>query len=71
MEKQGYREALAHLLEMFPDRATISVKEAALVLNSNINTVYNAINKKRDPLPSKKLCGKTVIPITAFARWMC
>lgn len=71
MEKQDYRINLERLVEMFPDRAAISVKEAATVLNSNINTVYSAIKRRRDPLPSKKLCGKTVIPIAGFARWMC
>lgn len=71
MEKQGYRENLELLLVLFPSRATITVKEAAEVMNSNVNTVYTAIKRRRDPLPSKKLCGKTVIPIAGLARWMC
>ena len=71
MEKQDYRVNRDLLVDMFPGRATISVKEAAEVLDSNINTVYAATKRRKDPLPSKKLCGKTVIPIAGFARWMC
>jgi predicted HTH domain antitoxin len=71
VEKKDYRVNLELLVGLFPERAAISVKEAAEVLDSNINTVYAAIKRRKDPLPSKKLCGKTVIPIAGFARWMC
>lgn len=70
MEKKGYRAQLEMLLEMFPGRMTITVKEAAEVMDSNIGTVYNAMKLVKNPLPHKKLCGKIVIPIAAFANWL-
>lgn len=71
MEKQGYRDTLVMLQDMFPGKAAITVKDAAAVLGSNIGTVYEAIKRRRSPLPSKKLAGKIVIPIPAFASWLC
>lgn len=72
MEKRGYREVLDHLTELFPGKATITVKEAALVMDAEIHTVYNAINRLNNPLPAVKLSErKTVIPISRFARWLC
>lgn len=71
MEKAGYRDTLLMLREMFPGKAALSVKEAATVLNANICTVYEAVKRKYNPLPSKKLSGKIVIPIPAFASWLC
>ena len=70
MEKPGYREALLMLRDLFPGKAVISVKEAATVLNANVCTVYEAVKRKYNPLPSKKLSGKTVIPIPALASWL-
>ena len=71
MEKQGFRENYEMLCERFPEKITITVQEAARAMDCNINTVYNAIKRRKDPLPAKKLCGKTVIPIAGFARWLC
>lgn len=71
MEKTGYRDALEMLKDMFPGKAAITVKDAATVLGANTCTVYDAIKRKRNPLPSKKLVGKIVIPIPAFASWLC
>ena len=71
MEKEGYRDALAFLIERFPDKGFLTVNEAAEFLGAHLTTVYDAIRRKRNPLPSKKLCGKIVIPIHALARWMC
>ena len=70
MEKPGYREALLMLRDLFPGKAVISVKEAATVLNANVCNVYEAVKRKYNPLPSKKLSGKTVIPIPALASWL-
>ena len=71
MEKAGYRDALAFLMDKFPDRAGISVKEAAEVMGVNITTVYDSMRTQRkEPLPHKKIGGKLVIPIPALARWM-
>lgn len=71
MEKEGYWEALGMLREMYPGRMTISIKEAAAATGSSIGTVYGATKRVKKPLPSKKLGGKVVIPITQLARWMC
>jgi hypothetical protein len=70
LEKEGYRENLEFLSSMFPGRATLTVKEAAGIMSCTINTVYAAVKRRRFPLPSQKLGGKTVIPIPSFARWM-
>lgn len=71
MEKKGYRDALDMLREMFPGRVAITVKDAATVLGANTCTVYEAIKRKYNPLPSKKAAGKIVIPIPALASWLC
>ena len=71
MEKEGYRDALAFLIERFPDKGFLTVNEAADFLGAHLTTVYDAVKRKKNPLPAKKLCGKIVIPIPALARWMC
>lgn len=71
MEKEGYRDALAFLIERFPDKGFLTVNEAADFLGAHLTTVYDAIRRKKNPLPAKKVCGKIVIPIPALARWMC
>jgi excisionase family DNA binding protein len=71
MEKEGYRDALAFLIDRFPDKGFLTVNEAAEFLGAHLTTVYDAIRRKKNPLPAKKLCGKIVIPIPALARWMC
>ena len=71
MEKEGYRETLAFITGMYPDRLTLTVKEVAAVMGATIGTVYEAAKRVRNPLPTKKLNGKIVIPIPALARWMC
>lgn len=71
MEKEGYRESLNMLMEMYPGRVALSVKEVAQITDSNVSTIYDATKRVKKPLPSKKLGGKVVIPITALARWMC
>lgn len=71
MEKTGYRDALEMLRDMFPGKATLTVKEAATAMGANICTVYEAVKRKYNPLPSRKLGGKIVIPIPAFASWLC
>lgn len=71
MEKSGYREMLELLTTTFPGKITITPKEAAAIMDANIKTVYSAINRVKDPLPAKSLAGKIIIPITAFAQWLC
>lgn len=70
MEKPGYRENYELLKELFPGKLAITVQEAARVMNSDIKTIYAAVRLVRNPLPAQKLCGKLVIPIPGFARWL-
>lgn len=72
MEKKGYTETLAWLEKMYPNRATISVKEAAKAMDASDRTVYDAVKRRYNPLPSQKLTRKKiVIPLPAFAKWLC
>lgn len=71
MEKKGYREALELLVDKFPDRTAISVKEAAVTLGRSEDSVRDAMKRRNDPLPFKKLGGSIIIPISQLARWMC
>ena len=49
MEKDGYRENLELLKEMFPGKGALSVKEVAAFLGAGENTVYSAINRRHNP----------------------
>ena len=72
MEKKGYTETLEWLQKLYPDRATISVKEAAKAMDASDRTVYDAVKRRYNPLPSQKLTRKKiVIPLPAFAKWLC
>ena len=71
MEKKGYREQLEMLKEQFPDRQTITPQEVAEVLGVNVKTVYSAMKRVRDPLPSIKITkNRSVVPIARLASWM-
>ncbi len=71
MEKKDYRATLELLTEMFPGKMTITPKEAAAVMGADVDTVYAALKKQYNPLPSRKLTKKKiVIPLTGFARWL-
>lgn len=71
MEKEGYRENLAMLTGLFPGKVTITPKEAAGVMSASDDVVYDAIKRKRNPLPAQRLSTKKiVIPIAGFARWL-
>lgn len=70
MEKEGYRENLEFLVKLYPERAALGVKEAAAALGISAKTVYEQINLAKNPLPSKKIGGKIVIPIVKLAAWM-
>lgn len=72
MEKQGYRENIALIAEAFPGQIAISVDEAAKVMGVNRNTVYEAVKRKVNPIPSQKVNRKRiVIPVAGLARWLC
>ena len=71
MEKQDYRINYELLLKKFPNRVSISTKEAAEVMGCSDRTVRSAITRVHNPLPAQKL-GKNlwVIAIPGFARWL-
>lgn len=72
MEKPGYRENYAFLMERFPDRVGLSPKEVAEALGADVETVRAALKKKYNPLPHAKLSErKIIIPIAGLARWLC
>lgn len=70
MEKVGYREQLELLTNMFPGKAAITVSETAVILGTRPGTVYQAIRRVKDPLPSRKILGKVLVPLTGLARWL-
>lgn len=72
MEKEGYREQLALLREIYPDRVTLTPPEVAKCLGWNIKTVRAALSRRVNPIPSQKQsAARVVVPITQFARWLC
>ena len=71
MEKANYRDTIAHLNGLFPDRATITPQEAAQAMDCDIKTVRSAMKRVKNPLPSVSVTSKKrVIPIPAFAKWL-
>ena len=71
MEKKGYRDTLDILCSRFPGKMALSVNEVASVLGASTSTVYDAVKRRYNPLPSKRLSGKIVVPIPALASWLC
>ena len=70
-EKAGFRENLERLAEIYPDKITLSVPEAARVLGVDKRTVVALIQKKTLPATNISSGGKNkryIIPITAIAR---
>lgn len=73
-EKEGFREALARLDELFPGREAIKVKEACILLGANRQTLLS-----NPTFPVKNLTEKSkgnrrptyIIPKVPLARWMC
>lgn len=71
MEKEGYRENLAFLMQMHPGKTVLTVKEAAETLGSSTAAVYDTLHRRKNPLPFQRLAGnKILIPITGLARWL-
>ncbi|MBP3494926.1 MAG: hypothetical protein J6K52_01845 [Clostridia bacterium] len=70
MEKPDYRINLERLLELFPGKAAINVKDVANVLGCDERRVRSSISRKRNPLPAVRLGGQYSISIPSFARWL-
>ena len=72
MEPKGYRENLEVIQEQFPDRISINPDECARVMGVDRKTIYAAIRKKTNPLPTIRLGSRGYqIPVSRLARWMC
>lgn len=68
-EKEGFREQLERLCELFPERETISMPEACKVVGLCRDTL---LQDKTFPAkkPGDRRNGKIVVPLVALARWM-
>lgn len=65
-EKEGYRDMYTAICSHFPGREACTVDEAAKLLG-----VYRQTLVEEPTFPKKKVCGKWIIPLSEFARWMC
>jgi excisionase family DNA binding protein len=69
-EKDGYREQLARIAEVYPNRVALNVQEAAQILGVDRRTVVKLIQSKK--LVATNISSGTnkryIIPVTALAR---
>ena len=71
-DKQGYREQIERLAEIYPNKITLTINEAATALGVDRRTMTLLIEKKRIPATNVSTGGKNkhyIIPITAIARF--
>ena len=71
-EKDGYRDQLAHLNELYPNRVTLSVSETAKALGIDRRTVVRLIDEKKLVAMNIGERGKNkryIIPLTAVAKF--
>lgn len=64
-EKPDFREQLDRLLQRFPGREMIEVKEAAAVIGCDFRTLVRDKN-----FPTRQLGTRYVVPLVSMARWM-
>lgn len=64
-EKPDFREQLDRLMQRFPDREMIEVKEAAALIGCDPRTLIHD-----ESFPTRQLCSKHVVPLVGMARWM-
>jgi hypothetical protein len=74
MEKPNYREQLALIRDIFPQKISLTVDEVALVLGKDRKTITALIERRTNPLPAQDVSQgrknhKYIIPVTALARW--
>ena len=71
-DKQGYREQIERLAEIYPNKVMLTVPETASVLGVDKRTVVSLIAKKKlaatDISSSNAKNKRYIIPITAIAR---
>lgn len=67
-EKENFREQLQRLMDRYPGREVIDIKEAADMLGVHPRTL-----RTDDSFPQRKIGGKTgpvVVPLVGLARWL-
>lgn len=72
-EKEGFREQLARLDELYPGREAISIQEASALLGLYRRTLLEdeSFPAKKIGAPRSSRGGKYVVPKVPLARWMC
>ncbi len=70
MADEAYKEALAQLLTLFPDRLSISVCETAKVLMCSKTMLYEMARDPGCDFPFLRIGGKLTITLPALARWI-
>lgn len=72
-DKEGYREQIERLAEIYPGKITLSLSEAASALGIDKRTVLVLIEKKKLPandISNGRKNKHYIIPITAIARFV-
>lgn len=64
-EKQDFRENLDRLIQRFPDREMIEVKEAAVIVGCDYRTLI-----RDQAFPTRQLGTRYLVPLVGMARWM-
>lgn len=65
-EKEGFRDQYRALIERFPGREAITMKEAAQVLSVSLDAIAESSD-----FPKKKIGRRVIVPLVSLARWMC
>lgn len=72
-EKEGFREQLARLDELFPGKEALSMNEVCAMLRCDRRSLLTDKSfplKKIGGTPGKEFNGRYVIPKVGLARWM-
>lgn len=65
-EKEGFREQLQRLTELYPGREMITIQEA-----SDLTGYHRRTLLKDKSFPRKMIGNRYSIPLVQLARWMC
>lgn len=72
-EKEGFREQLARLDELFPEKEILSMNEVCKMLRADRHTLLRDRTfpvKKVGGTPGKEFNGRYLVPKVGLARWM-
>ena len=64
-ELEDYRDNIALLTQMFPNKATLSVEEAAAVIGCDKRTIIS--NKE---VPTVRVGRRVTVPLVGLARYL-